>query len=81
MQHLGTIGEYIRTELEPDGRGFEHFLEQKRTIAPRWRHVIRFGSDYGSWICLFLFNIAGLEWGPRLSCLAATKLEGVKLPF
>lgn len=63
MQHLGVMGEYIRTHLHG---GYEQFLETKRLDATRLQKIVRSVSDWGSWICLFLFTVIALCLGPRI---------------
>jgi hypothetical protein len=67
MQHLGTMGEYIRENLEPIGRGYEHFLYKKRGKPKSLSRFVRTCSDYGSWVLLLSLNIVAVDWGPTLA--------------
>ena len=66
MYHLGTLGRYIRTQLEPDGKGYETFLYRERNNSSVSKQVVRTLSDYGSWVALLLLSGIALLLGPSL---------------
>jgi hypothetical protein len=64
MRHLGAMGKYIRTKLEPENGGWQHFLEEEQRSS-----FLRWFSDFGPWICLLIFSVVGLVLGPCLATL------------
>jgi len=75
MQHLGTMGRYIREYLHG---GYEQFLEKRRLETPLLRRGVRFVSDFGSWFFLQGFTVTAFYWGPKI--VSSLKLPNCVVP-